>query len=96
LTRPQLDLRGKRFTVDRETIMNLSGKILLSFPIGLVFSRQSAMLSDGGEIDEFEELYGVDVRCLVFHVLFAYLPCKFDPECFSFSLALFKQFADPF
>jgi hypothetical protein len=74
LTRLQLDLRGKRFTVDRETIMNLPESILLClFPNGLVLSRQSAMLSDGGENDEFEELYGVDVRCLVFHVPFAYL-----------------------
>jgi hypothetical protein len=66
LTRLQLDLRGKRFTVDRETIMNLPESILLClFPNGLVLSRQSAMLSDGGDNDEFEELYGVDVRCLV-------------------------------
>ena len=64
LTRLQLDLRGKRFTVDRETIMNLPELILLClFPNGLVLSRQSAMLSDGGDNDEFEELYGVDVRC---------------------------------
>lgn len=64
LTRLQLDLRGKRFTVDRETIMNLPESILLClFPNGLVLSRQSAMLSDGGDNDEFEELYGVDVRC---------------------------------
>jgi hypothetical protein len=63
LTRLQLDLRGKRFTVDRETIMNLPESILLClFPNGLVLSRQSAMLSDGGDNDEFEELYGVDVR----------------------------------
>ena len=66
LTRLQLDLRGKRFTVDRETIMNLPESILLClFPNGLVLSRQSAMLSDGGDNDEFEELYGVDVRYLV-------------------------------
>lgn len=64
LTRLQLDLRGKRFTVDRETIMNLPESILLClFPNGLVLSRQSAMLSDSGDNDEFEELYGVDVRC---------------------------------
>ena len=63
LTRLQLDLRGKRFTVDRETIMNLPESILLClFPNGLVLSRQSAMPSDGGDNDEFEELYGVDVR----------------------------------
>ena len=63
LTRLQLNLRGKRFTVDRETIMNLPESILLClFPNGLVLSRQSAMPSDGGDNDEFEELYGDDIR----------------------------------
>ena len=78
LTRLQLDLRGKRFTVDRETIMNLPESILLClFPNGLVLSRQSAMLSDGGDNDEFEELYGVDVRChAVSHSLRSPLPAS--------------------
>ena len=78
LTRLQLDLRGKRFTVDRETIMNLPESILLClFPNGLVLSRQSAMLSDGGDNDEFEELYGVDVRCHpVSHSLRSPLPAS--------------------
>lgn len=69
LTRLQLDLRGKRFTVDRETIMNLPESILLClFPNGLVLSRQSAMLSDSGaDNDDYEELYGVDVRRLQSH-----------------------------
>ena len=63
LTRLLLDLRGKRFSVDRETIMNLPESILLClFPNGLVLSRQSAALSDAGDNDEYEELYGVDVR----------------------------------
>ena len=63
LTRLQLDLRGRRFSVDRETIMNLPESILLClFPNGLVLSRQSAALSDGGDNDDYEELYGVDVR----------------------------------
>jgi len=54
--------------------MNLPESILLClFPNGLVLSRQSAMLSDGGDNDEFEELYGVDVRCLMFHIRFAHL-----------------------
>ena len=75
LTRLQLDLRGKRFTVDRETIMNLPESILLClFPNGLVLSRQSAMLSDGGDNDEFEELYGVDVRCLAVSQLASLTP----------------------
>ena len=63
LTRLLLDLRGKRFSVDRETIMNLPESVLLClFPNGLVLSRQSVALSDGGDNDEDEELYGVDVR----------------------------------
>ena len=98
LTRLQLDLRGKRFTVDRETIMNLPESILLClFPNDLVLSRQSAMLSDGGDNDEFEELYGVDVRCpRLSHSLRSPLPSQFDPDCFSFVLAFFKQSADVF
>lgn len=64
LTRLLLDLRGKRFSVDRETIMNLPESVLLClFPNGLVLSRQSMAISDGGENEEDEELYGVDVRC---------------------------------
>lgn len=63
LTRLLLDLRGKRFSVDRETIMNLPESVLLClFPNGLVLSRQSATLSDGGDNDDYEELYAVDVR----------------------------------
>jgi hypothetical protein len=66
LTRLLLDLRGKRFEVDRETIMNLPESVLLClFPNGLVLSRQSVALSDGGENEEDEEVYGVDVSfCL--------------------------------
>lgn len=62
LTRLHLDLRGVRFTVDRETIMNLPESVLLClFPNGLVLSRQSVALSDGGD-EEDDEVYGVDVR----------------------------------
>jgi hypothetical protein len=62
LTRLLLDLRGKRFSVDRETIMNLPESVLLClFPNGLVLSRQSMALSDGGDNEEDEELYAVDV-----------------------------------
>ena len=43
--------------------MNLPESVLLClFPNGLVLSRQSAALSDGGDNDDYEELYGVDVR----------------------------------
>ena len=56
--------------------MNLPESILLClFPNDLVLSRQSAMLSDGGDNDEFEELYGVDVRCpRLSHSLRSFLP----------------------
>ena len=65
LTRLHLDLRGERFNVDRETIMNLPESVLLClFPNGLVLSRQSVALSEGGEGDEDEEVYGVDVSCI--------------------------------
>lgn len=62
LTRLFLELRGRRFEVDRETIMNLPESVLLClFPNGLVLSRQSVALSDGGEGDEEEEVYAIDV-----------------------------------
>ena len=55
LSRLHLDLRGRRFSVDRETIMNLPESVLLClFPNGLVLSRQSAAFTDGGEHDEDE------------------------------------------
>jgi hypothetical protein len=64
LTRLHLDLRGRRFSVDRETIMNLPESVLLClFPNGLVLSRQSMALSDGGDgEEEDDQVYGVDVR----------------------------------
>jgi hypothetical protein len=64
LSRLLLDLRGRRFSVDRETIMNLPESVLLClFPNGLVLSRQSAAFTDGGgEHEEDEEVYAVDVR----------------------------------
>jgi hypothetical protein len=68
LTRLFLDLRGKRFEVDRETIMNLPESVLLClFPNGLVLSRQSVALSEGGENEEDEEVYGVDVSTTQWH-----------------------------
>src|SRR5260221_3336829 len=66
LTRLLLDLRGRRFEVDRETIMNLPESVLLClFPNGLVLSRQATSLTEQGEHVEEEEVYGVDVRCRV-------------------------------
>ncbi|KAJ3504800.1 hypothetical protein NLJ89_g7749 [Agrocybe chaxingu] len=81
LTRLFLDLRGRRFEVDRETIMNLPESVLLClFPNGLVLSRQSVALSDGGGDDDEEEVYGVD----------------FDPDCFQFVLTFFRNASDNF
>jgi hypothetical protein len=84
LTRLQLDLRGARFNVDRETIMNLPESVLLClFPNGLVLSRQSVALSDGGE-DEDDEIYGVDVRvCLIYFLALAKQEsCSISPTHF--------------
>ncbi|KAI0773095.1 hypothetical protein BD413DRAFT_539127 [Trametes elegans] len=81
LTRLLLDLRGKRFSVDRENILSLPESVLLClFPNGLVLSRQSAALSDGGNDDDYEELYGVD----------------FDPDCFEFVLSFFQHAREEF
>ncbi|KAJ7065037.1 hypothetical protein C8F01DRAFT_1054648 [Mycena amicta] len=80
LTRLFLDLRGRRFEVDRETIMNLPESVLLClFPNGLVLSRQSVALSDGGD-DEDDEVYGVD----------------FDPDCFQYVLTFFRTASEAF
>jgi len=81
LTRLLLDLRGRRFSVDRETIMNLPESVLLClFPNGLVLSRQSAAFSDGGEAEEDEEVYAVD----------------FDPDCFAYVLDFFRNASEAF
>jgi hypothetical protein len=81
LTRLLLDLRGRRFSVDRETIMNLPESVLLClFPNGLVLSRQSAAFTDGGDNEEDEEVYAVD----------------FDPECFAYVLDFFRNASDTF
>lgn len=53
--------------MDRETIMNLPESVLLClFPNGLVLSRQSVALSEGGEGEEEEEVYAIDVSGLRF------------------------------
>jgi hypothetical protein len=68
ITRLHLDLRGTRFVVDRETLMNLPESVLLClFPNGLVLTRQGGGYGGppgnglGGEEEEEEEVYGVDV-----------------------------------
>lgn len=87
LTRLFLDLRGRRFEVDRETIMNLPESVLLClFPNGLVLSRQSVALADGGENEEDEEVYGVDVstRCSI--ILFVF---RWRVLAYAFFVVLF-------
>ncbi|KAG7451750.1 phosphatase activator [Guyanagaster necrorhizus] len=80
LTRLLLDLRGRRFEVDRETIMNLPESVLLClFPNGLVLSRQSVAV-DGGDGEEEEEVYAVD----------------FDPDCFQYVLSFFRNASETF
>jgi len=81
LTKLALDLRGRRFSVDRDTIMNLPESILLClFPNGLVLSRQSMAFTDAGDLEDDEELYTVD----------------FDPDCLSFVLDFFHKSQDNF
>ncbi|PWZ01701.1 hypothetical protein BCV70DRAFT_199137 [Testicularia cyperi] len=78
-----LDLRGTRFTIERETMMNLPESVLLClFPNGLILTRQPRIpssLDQDGEEDE-EELYLVD----------------FDPQCLSYVLSFFKTAQDEF
>lgn len=73
LSRLVLDLRGSRFVIERETLMNLPESVLLClFPNGLVLSRQSQgggppgfhhqPGQDGnGEDEDEEEVYMVEV-----------------------------------
>lgn len=66
LTTVHLDLRGRRFHVDRDTLMNLPESVLLClFPNGLVLSRVAgaggSQWGDGTENEEDEYLYVVDV-----------------------------------
>ncbi|KAF8756673.1 phosphatase activator [Rhizoctonia solani] len=81
LARLQLDLRGVRFSVDREKIMNLPESVLLClFPNGLVLSRQSVAGSSGYDDEEGEDVYIVD----------------FDPDCFAYVLEFFRISQDRF
>lgn len=72
ITRLTLDLRGTRFTIEQEMLMNLPESVLLClFPNGLVLSRQPGSNfggnGEGGEDgaadieDDEEEVYMVDV-----------------------------------
>ncbi|KAN0059979.1 hypothetical protein ACQY0O_007952 [Thecaphora frezii] len=82
LTQLTLDLRGTRFTIERETLMNLPESVLLClFPNGLVLARQSKQHhSFDDDDDDDEEVYLVD----------------FDPQCLSYVLSFFKTAQDDF
>lgn len=85
ITRLTLDLRGSRFTIEQEMLMNLPESVLLClFPNGLVLSRQPGPGygggAEGGEDgngdteDDEEEVYMVDVSTLCeSEVVIAYL-----------------------
>lgn len=48
MTRLTLDLRGTRFTIEQDMLMNLPESVLLClFPNGLVLSRQAAGAASG-------------------------------------------------
>ncbi|PWN42407.1 hypothetical protein IE81DRAFT_136024 [Ceraceosorus guamensis] len=83
-TKLTLDLRGTRFSIERETLMNLPESVLLClFPNGLVLSRQGAgnhYEDDSEADDDEEEVYLVD----------------FDPTCLSYVLQFFKSAQDIF
>lgn len=69
VTRLTLDLRGTRFTIEQDMLMNLPESVLLClFPNGLVLSRQQSaggaaqVGAQSGDLDEDEEeVYMVDV-----------------------------------
>jgi hypothetical protein len=71
LTRLHLDLRGTRFNVDRDTIMNLPESVLLClFPNGLVLSRQGG--GDGADSEDEEEVYIVDFDPACFNYVLSF------------------------
>lgn len=94
LSRLTLDLRGSRFVIERETMMNLPESVLLClFPNGLVLSRQQQQqhlqqsgqgrvggIDDEKDDDDEEEVYMVD----------------FDAQCLSYVLSFFKKAQDDF
>ena len=61
-TRVQLDLRGQRLSLEREALMELPESVLLClFPNGVVLSPQRQPRLEGGDEDEGEDVYYVDV-----------------------------------
>ena len=92
ITQLVLDLRGTKFTIERETLMNLPESVLLClFPNGLVLSRRPRVRNvqngddqdhdqDQDDEDDEEEVYLVD----------------FDPQCLTYVLSFFRTAQDDF
>ncbi|KAK0565495.1 hypothetical protein OC861_003718 [Tilletia horrida] len=88
--RLHLDLRGTRFTIERDDLMNLPESVLLClFPNGLALNNNaghnrhigySSADEDDEDEEEDEDVYIVD----------------FDPACLSYVLAFFKAAQDAF
>lgn len=90
LARLQLDLRGIRFSVDREKIMNLPESVLLClFPNGLVLSRQSVAGSSGYEEEDGEDVYIVDVSRL-----FSFFTCSSWSSLTQTALHMYSNFSE--
>lgn len=65
LARLTLEMRGERFVVDRETLLNLPESVLLGmFPNGLILSRQQLGWPDE-EDDGENQVYPIDVSRLL-------------------------------
>ena len=61
LSRLTLEMRGERFVVERETLLNLPESVLLGmFPNGLILSRQQLGWPDE-EDDGENQVYPIDV-----------------------------------
>jgi hypothetical protein len=64
LARLTLEMRGERFVVERETLLNLPESVLLGmFPNGLILSRQQLGWPDE-EDDGENQVYPIDVSRL--------------------------------
>ncbi|KAE8184564.1 hypothetical protein CF336_g7752 [Tilletia laevis] len=88
--RLHLDLRGTRFTIERDDLMNLPESVLLClFPNGLALNNTAAhgrhLGYSSADEDEEEEEDEEDVYIV-----------DFDPACLSYVLAFFKTAQDAF
>ena len=93
LSRLTLEMRGERFVVERETLLNLPESVLLGmFPNGLILSRQQLGWPDE-EDDGENQVYPIDVsrsvgrvgRCWMVWGLTAWVSSCYlvHPSCWS-------------